>query len=269
MKIIGEKINGTRKMVAQAISERNTSYIQKLAIKQTEAGASWLDVNAGTHPHQELNDLTWLIDTIQDVVPTPLSLDSANPHALKTAVTRVSQTPMINSINGDPERLHGILPIVADKKCQVIALAMEKNRIPETAHKRMEVIHKVIDATRGYGIPDNDIYIDPLVTTLSVNIKSGLVAFETMQMIRDAYPQVPIVVGLSNISFGLPARSQINRSFLTIAMWNGLDCAILDPLDRELMAAIISTNLVLGADKHCLNFTRAFRNGLFDTRSQD
>ena len=125
MKIIGEKINGTRKRVARAISERDDAYIQELAVRQAEAGAAWLDVNAGTHPAQEADDLIWLIETIQSVVDTPLSLDSANPAALQVAIQAVNKTPLINSISGEPERLSGILPLVAEHDCQVIALAMD------------------------------------------------------------------------------------------------------------------------------------------------
>ena len=130
MQLNGEKINGTRKRVAQAIAERDAAFIADLAKRQAEAGAAWLDVNAGTMPAQEPDDLLWLIDTIQAVVDTPLSLDSANPAALRVAVQAVRKTPLINSISGEPERLAGILPIVAAHGCQVIALAMDGKKIP-------------------------------------------------------------------------------------------------------------------------------------------
>ena len=154
MKIIGEKINGTRKRVAQAIAERDAEFIKDLAKKQAAAGSTWLDVNAGTHPDREPDDLIWLIENIQSVVDTPLSLDSANPKALQIAIKAVNKTPMINSISGEPERLTNILPIVAEHGCPVIALAMDEKKIPETAEKRFEVITKIIKATRALGIPD-------------------------------------------------------------------------------------------------------------------
>ena len=119
--------------VAQAIAERDAEFIQDLAKKQAEAGATWLDVNAGTHPDREPDDLIWLIESIQSVVDTPLSLDSANPKALRIAIQAVNKTPMINSISGEPERLTGILPIVAEHGCPVIALAMDDKGIPATA----------------------------------------------------------------------------------------------------------------------------------------
>ena len=268
MKIIGEKINGTRKRVAQAIAERDAGYIQDLARKQAEAGSAWLDVNAGTHPDKEPEDLIWLIETVQSVVDTPLSLDSANPKALKLAVQAVHRTPMINSISAEPERLAGILPIVAEHGCPVIALAMDDKKIPETSEKRFEVITRIVKETRSLGIPDSNLYFDPLAMTISTNTGSALIAFETMRCVREQYPEAHLTIGQSNISFGLPGRSFVNRYFLSLAMQAGLDSAILDPLDREIQAAILTTDLILGRDKHCLNFIRASRKGLFEKAVQ-
>ncbi len=264
MKIIGEKINGTRKRVAQAIAERDAAYIRDLALKQTEAGADWLDVNAGTLPSREADDLIWLIENIQAVVDTPLSLDSANPEALNIAIRAVRKTPLINSISGEPDRLAGILPIVAEHGCQVIALAMDEKKIPESSEKRLQVVRQVVAQTRLSGIPDSSVYIDPLAMTVSTNTQSAMIAFETMRLVRQEFPEAHLTIGLSNISFGLPARAYVNRGFLSLAMQNGLDCAILDPLDREIRAAILTTELLLGKDSYCLNFIRASRKGIFD-----
>ncbi len=264
MKIIGEKINGTRKRVARAIAERDKDYIQDLATRQSQAGASWLDVNAGTHPDQEPDDLIWLIETIQSVVDTPLSLDSANPKALNIAIQAVHKTPMINSISGESQRLNGILPLVAEHGCQVIALALDEKKIPESAKKRFEVIQTVLAATQAAGVPDSHVYVDPLAMTLSTNSQSAMIAFETMRRVKAEHPEAHLTIGLSNISFGLPARSFVNRYFLSLAIQAGLDSAILDPLDREIQAAILTTDLVLGRDNHCLNYIRASRKGIFD-----
>ena len=264
MKIIGEKINGTRKRVAQAIAERDADFIKDLAKKQVEAGITWLDVNSGTHPDNEPEDLAWMIKNIESVVDVPLALDSANPKALKAAIQLVKNTPMINSISGEPERLEKILPLVAEYGCDVIALAMDDKKIPETYKKRMEVIEKVLIATRDSGVPDEKVYIDPLVMTIATTNQSALIACDTIRAVHDKYPKVHFTMGLSNISFGLPARKQINRGFLILAMQAGLDSAILDPLDRELQAAILTAELLLGRDKHCLNFVKASRKGILD-----
>jgi len=264
MKIIGEKINGTRKRVAQAIAERDADFIKDLAQKQAEAGSTWLDVNAGTHPDKEPDDLIWLIENIQSVVDTPLSLDSANPKSLGIAIKAVNKTPLINSISGEPERLEKILPIVAEHGCEVIALAMDEKKIPETFDKRMEVIDKVLEQTQAAGVADDKVYVDPLAMTIATMNQSAVIACDTIRAVHEKYPEVHFTMGLSNISFGLPSRKQVNRGLLILAMQAGLDSAILDPLDKELQAAIITTELLLGKDRHCLNYLKASRKGLFD-----
>ncbi len=264
MQIIGEKINGTRKRVAKAIAEQDADFIKDLAVRQAEAGSTWLDVNAGTHPETEPDDMVWLIETIQKEVDIPLCLDSANPKALQAGIQTVNQTPMINSISGEVERLEKVLPIAAEHGCEVIALAMDDKKIPETYEKRREVIDMVITATQAAGVPDDKVYVDPLAMTIATANQSAVMACETIRTVKEKYPEVHFTMGLSNISFGLPARKQINRAFLTLAMQAGLDSAILDPLDKELRSAIVTTELLLGKDRHCLNYVRASRTGLFD-----
>ena len=266
MKIIGEKINGTRKTVAKAIAERDAEFIQNLAKKQVEAGAHWLDVNAGTLPAKEADDLTWLIQLVQAVTDVPLCLDSANPEALRAVLKDVKKTPMINSISGETARLNGILPIVAENGCEVIALCMDDKGIPATVDARIEVIRKVFEATRSAGVADEKVYVDPLVMTIATNTEAGQITLNTMRAIRAEFPQAHISCGLSNVSFGLPVRALVNRTFLVLALQAGMDTAIIDPNDRELQAAMRATDLLLGRDKHCLNYTRAFRAGLLENK---
>ena len=264
MKIIGEKINGTRKRVAQAIADRDAAFIQDLANKQANAGAHWLDVNAGTHPDREPDDLVWLVETIQSVVETPICLDSASPKALSAAIKQVNKTPLINSISGEPHRLEGILPLVAEHHCEVIALAMDEKEIPAQSQARIDIIRKVMAATRAAGVADSKVYVDPLVMTIATNIQSANVFFETISALHEAFPEIHFTSGLSNISFGLPARSFINRAFMTLAIAAGLDSAIMDPMDQELKSTIYAAELIAGKDRHCLNYTRAFRAGIFE-----
>ena len=261
MQIIGERINGTRKQVAKVVAERDVNFIQTLARRQVEAGAHLLDVNAGTQPDREPDDLAWLVKTVQAVASVPLSLDSANPVALAAAIKEVQQPPLINSISGEPERLNGILPLVRDHSGSVIALAMDEKGIPPGVADRVAVIHRVIDATRRAGVPDEKVYVDPLVMSIATNTACGQIALDTMRAVRAGFPAVHITSGLSNVSFGLPVRGLINRTFLTLALAAGLDSAIMDPLDRELRAALLATEMLLGRDRHCLNYTRAYRAG--------
>lgn len=264
MKIIAEKINGTRAPVGKAVAERDADSIKTLAKRQAEAGAHWIDVNAGTHPDREPDDLVWLVHTVQDVTDLPLSLDSANPNALTAALKVARRTPMINSISGEPSRLTGVLPIAAEHGCPTIALCMDERGIPKSVAARLEVIRHVMEATRRAGMPDDQVYIDPLLLTIATDIEAGNVALDTMRAVRAEFPAAHLTVGLSNASFGLPARSLINRTFLVLAMSAGLDTAIANPLDREVRAAMLSADLLLGRDKHCLTYLRAHRTGLLE-----
>ena len=264
MNTIGEKINGTRKTVAKAIAERDAAAIQELATRQAQAGATWLDVNAGTSRTREPGDLLWLVETVQAVVDVPLCLDSANPEALRAALPATDSVPMINSISGEPARLADILPIAAEHGCPVIALAMDDQKIAKTAEQRLDVIRRIMAETRAQGLPDARVYVDPLVMTISTDVQSAMISFEIMRRVREEFPETHLTSGLSNISYGLPSRSFVNRYFLALAMQAGLDTAILDPLDRELQAAILATELLLGHDDYCLSFIRASRAGVFD-----
>lgn len=260
--IIAEKINGTRKAVGAAIVARDAAFIESLATRQAAAGAAWIDVNAGTAPAREPDDLAWLVKTVQAVVDTPLSIDTANPRALEAALAVVARTPLVNSISGEPARLTGVLPLAAAAGAPVVALALDALGIPSGVDDRLAVIRRLVTETRAAGIADDRVYIDPLVMTLSTNVASAKIALEVMRTVKTEFPDAHMTSGLSNVSFGLPARSLVNRTYLTLAMAAGLDSAILDPLDRELRAALIATELVLGRDRHCLGFTRAYRSGL-------
>lgn len=264
MKIIGEKINGTRKAVKQAVLDRDVAFIQNLATAQAEAGSTWIDVNAGTASDREPGDLIWLVETVQAVVEKPLCLDSANPAALKAALPHVKQAPLINSISGEAARLTGVLPLAAQAKGGVIALAMDDKGIPAETEGRLAIMHRLIGETRGAGIPDEQVYVDPLVMTIGASGNAARVALATVRAVKAEYPKVHFTSGLSNVSFGLPVRTLINRAFLTLMLEAGLDSAILDPLDRELRKALLAAEATLGIDRHCLNYTRAFRAGLLE-----
>lgn len=261
MLIIGEKINGTLKKTSAAVADRDAVYIQDLARHQAESGANYLDINAGTASVREPDDLIWLIDTVQSVVDVPLCLDSVNPAALKAGLQRVKQTPMINSISAETNRLESILPLVVERGCPVIALLLGESGIPTSVEGRLSNGRRIIDRTRQAGVRDQDVYIDPLVMALSTKTDGCVIALETIHALRLEYPDVRFSVGLSNVSFGLPLRSLINQAFLAQALAEGLDAAIIDPLDQGLSNMLLATELVLGRDRFCRNYTRAFRAG--------
>jgi 5-methyltetrahydrofolate corrinoid/iron sulfur protein methyltransferase len=262
MKVIGERINGSRTRVGAAVSHRDSAFIQRLAQHQVDAGADWLDVCAGTPAEREPDDLVWLVQTVQEVVQVPLCLDSANPRALAAAMEEVAPTPLINSISGERMRLDGILPLLREAECGVIALAMDDSGIPSGVEDRMTAVRRLLDELRDAGIADERVYVDPLVMAVAANTESGGIALETMRAVKAEFPDVHLVSGLSNVSFGLPIRTLINQAFLTLALEAGLDTAILDPMDRELRKALLAAEVVLGHDRYCLNYTRAYRAGL-------
>ena len=261
MLIIGEKINGTRKMVGKAVLEHDVAFIQKLALDQVAAGAEYLDLNAGTSPDREPDDLVWLVKIVQEVTETPLCLDSPNPKALALAVKEVVRTPIINSINGEKSRLEGVLPLVAQYKTKVVALCIDDNGIPKDVAGRMDVLHRLMAATRGVGVPDSDVYVDPLAVAVATDNQGAVIACETMRQALAAYPEVHLTCGLSNISFGMPSRQMVNRAFMSLALQAGLDSAIMDPRDRGLIESMFATNVLLGLDRNCMKFNRALRAG--------
>ena len=264
MIIIGEKINGTRKKVAEAIEKREADFIYNLARKQFEAGAAYLDVNAGTMPSREPEDMIWLVQLVQKAAPGAIiCLDSANPAALSAGLEELlkSSPPkiMINSLSGEQKRIDGVLPLAAKYKTELIVLALDDKGIPETVDGRLDIVRRLVNMCRDYELPDENLFIDPLVLTISTNIKGGLVTLETLRAIKEEFPKVHMTCGHSNISFGMPLRSILNQAFMALTIQAGLDSAISDPENRDLKAMALATEALLGMDRHCLNFNRAFR----------
>ncbi len=246
MLIIGEKLNGTLKKTAAAIAARDVHFVHDMARKQVEAGANYLDVNAGTGSGNEMDDLVWLVETVQTAVDTPLCLDSANPLALKAGMECVKQTPMINSISGESSRLDGILPLAALAGSPVIALLLDDGGIPNDLIGRIDIGRRILTRTRQAGVPDEKVLIDPLAMAISTKTEGALVALEAMRALRSEYPGIKFSVGLSNISFGLPARTLINQAFLAQLLAAGLDAAIINPMEQGLINMLYATELILG-----------------------
>ncbi|HEY5902360.1 MAG TPA: dihydropteroate synthase, partial [Anaerolineales bacterium] len=172
MLIIGEKLNGTLKKTAAAIQARDAAFVQELARRQVEAGADYLDVNAGTGMGNEVDDLVWLVDTVQQAVDVPLCLDSADPVVLKAGMECVQRTPMVNSISGEAARLDGILPLVAQQGSPVIALLLDDHGISPDVDGRLAVARTVIERARAAGLPDEKVFIDPLAMAIATQTES-------------------------------------------------------------------------------------------------
>ena len=260
MIIVGEKINTSRKSIAEAVERHDASFIYKIAQDQSIAGANYIDVNAGTFLDQEVDSLCWLVETVQDAVDLPLSLDSPNHKALSEAIKRHRGEPMINSISLEEDRFKSLLPIITSQPCHVVALCMGQVAMPTTIAERVQVGSELIERLTDKGIPIEKIYVDPLVQPVSVDTGMGNATLGAIYEIMSQFPGVNTICGLSNISFGLPGRRLINRNFLALCMAYGLSAAILDPTDKQLMATLLAVDMLLGNDEYCENFINAFQS---------
>lgn len=267
MLVIGEKINSSRRSIADAIPSRNAALIQDAARKQAEAGADYLDVNAGAFLGQEADHLKWLVEVVQAITDIPLCIDSPDPMTIQAVLPLVRGTPMINSITLDPARLEGILPLAVDSKSKVIGLCQSEDRMAETAEDKVRLASQLIEATTRAGVPLEDLYIDPLVYPLATNAQSALATLEAIERIMNEFPGVHTTCGLTNVSYGLPNRRLVNRTFLTAAVARGLDSAILDPTDNSLFSALKAALLVMGKDDFCMSYVTAFRQGRLESGS--
>ena len=259
--VIGERINTSRKLVQAAVAERDADYIINDVKKQQEAGANYIDVNAGARIGHETEDMKWLLDTIQPIATVPLALDSPDPAVLEMAFQMVEKTPMINSISLEKDRFEAMMPFLEGKECKIIALCMDDNGMPTSADDILARATTLVEALNNIGIPTNCIYIDPLVQPISTDSNKGMMILNAVRAIKAKYPEVHITGGLSNISYGLPQRHMINRTFVTLMMDAGMDSAIIDPLDAKIMATIKTADMLLGNDSFCGNYLKGVRSG--------
>ena len=263
--VIGERINTSRKLVQAAVADRNTDYIVDDVQKQQAAGATFIDVNAGARIGHEEADMRWLLDTIQSVCEIPLALDSPDPAILEMAFAMVKQTPMVNSISLEKERFDAMMPFLDGKDCKIIALCMDDAGMPTSSSDILERAKTLIKALNGVGIGTGNIYVDPLVQPIATDTGKGMMVLEAVRAIKAEFPEVHITGGLSNISYGLPQRHIINRTFVTLMMDAGMDSAIIDPLDKKIMATIHTADMLLGHDQFCMAYLKGVRSGTIES----
>lgn len=265
MIIIGEKVNSSIKAVKPLIESYDAAAVQELARKQYEAGATYIDVNAGTFLKDEPERLEWLVTTIQEAIDAPFSIDSPKPEAVERALkANKNRKPIINSITDEKERYEAIMPLVVQYKTGIIALCMDDEGMPETVEDRVVIADRLIGKLTKEGVALDDIFIDPMVRPVGTGSHYGVVAIETIRKVKKEFPEVHIACGLSNISFGVPARKLMNQSFLVAAMAAGMDGAIIDPLDKKLMSLMYATEALLGRDEFCMEYLMKFREGLLE-----
>ncbi|MEL7563433.1 MAG: methyltetrahydrofolate cobalamin methyltransferase [Dehalobacterium sp.] len=265
MLIVGELINTSRKAIKPAVENRDAAFIQDLAKKQVEAGADYVDVNCGTMVFNEEETMAWLVETVQAAVSAPLCLDSPNSKALEMGLSLVKNgQPMINSITAEKERYATILPFVLKYRAKIVGLCMDDSGMPETAADRLKIADKLVGDMVAAGVPEDDIYLDPLVKPVSTGDSAGVEVLDTIYAIKQKYPKVHGICGLSNISYGLPNRKILNQVFMIQTMARGMDGYILDPLDKIMMGFVYASQALLGKDQFCMNYLTAHRNGLYE-----
>ncbi len=256
--LIGERINPTgKKRFKQALREHDIEYLLNEGFAQEEAGAHILDVNVGLPEIDEPALLTEAVCALQAVIPLPLQLDTSDPAAMERAMRRYNGKPMLNSVSGKAESMAAVFPLVKKYGGVVVGLTLDEAGIPPTADGRVAIAKKIRDTAAQYGIPAHDLVIDPLTLTVSSQPDAALVTLEALGRIG---PEVgcPTILGVSNVSFGLPQRELVNTAFFTMALQKGLSCAILNPRSAGMMGAWRSYRALAGLDEQCGDYLAAY-----------
>jgi 5-methyltetrahydrofolate corrinoid/iron sulfur protein methyltransferase len=258
--IIGELINGMYQNIGRAIKEKDKSVVQKCALDQIKAGADALDVNCGPASRKPIDDIRWLVESIQEVTDKPLALDSSKPQVIESGLTVLKNKAIINSTTADIEKLDILVPLAKKYSVKLIGLTISSKGIPQNKDQRLELAATIVASCLDQGFPIGDLYLDPIVMPVNVaqaQIKDILETIHEFKIISEPSPKS--IVGLSNVSQGTCVRSLVNRTFLTMAIAFGLDAAILDPLDKDLLDAAITAELVLNKQIYCDSYLDAYR----------
>lgn len=256
MIFVGERINTGFKDIKQAVMDKDPKPLQEWARKQTEAGANYLDVNLGA-VSTKAADMCWMIEMVQNAVETPICIDSNKPAILAEAAKACRKKPLINSTTAADEKLDQILPIVAQYHAAVIAVVMDETGTPKNADKRVENAGKILAKAMELGIPTDDVFLDPIVMPLKFMQEQAKEILEaTKQFTLFSDPPPHIICGLSNISNGTMHKKLINRTFLVMAISNGLDAVICDVMDTDLVNAARTADLVMNREIYADSYVK-------------
>ncbi|MGH6717891.1 MAG: methyltetrahydrofolate cobalamin methyltransferase [Alphaproteobacteria bacterium] len=265
--IIGERINPTgRKLLAAEMASGDFSRVETDARAQVEAGAHMLDINAGIPLADEPALLARAVKLVQSLTDLPLSIDSSIVAALESGLAAYQGKPLVNSVTGEEERLEVVLPLVKKYGAAVVAISNDETGISEDPDVRFAVAKKIVERAQDHGIPPADVVVDPLVMPIGAMGDAGNAAFRIIRRLREEL-KVNTTCGASNISFGLPHRKGINAAFLTMAMANGMTSAITNPLEPEIVAAIMGADVLLGHDANCARWIRKYSGDRFAAQS--
>ncbi len=263
MIVIAEKINATRNEIRAIIEERRSEELVALARSQAAAGATYIDVNVGTgrgSADDEIEAMKWAVSAIRKALDQPICVDSADPAVLAAGLSALDGAQaMINSTKADETSLAAILPLAAEHRAPVVALAMDDKGIPETVDGRLSACRVIAEKARTLDIPEEHLFFDPLVLPISADDRQGKITLDTLAAVKEAFPGARTTMGLSNVSYGLPGRTALNAAFLQMAVYVGLDAVIMDPLEAVMMDGLRAAEALVGKDRHFRRYTRAFR----------
>ncbi|MDO5602856.1 MAG: dihydropteroate synthase, partial [Oscillospiraceae bacterium] len=258
--VIGERINPTgKKLMRQALQDGDMGYILRQAVSQADAGAQVLDVNVGAPGIDEKTVLPRVVKQVQAVTDLPLQLDSSDPAALEAALRVYNGKPIVNSVNGSAKVLTAILPLVKKYGAAVVGLTLDEKGIPEKADERFAIARRILEAAQSYGIPKEDVYIDCLTLTASAQQAAVMETLRALERVKKELG-LKTVLGVSNISFGLPDRELLNHSFLLMAMHSGLDLPILNPNVESMMDAVRAFRVLANRDEQAAAYIEAYQN---------
>ena len=250
---IGELINSTREEVKQAIGERDGDLVRKLAREQVQAGADAIDLNTGESMADEKKDMNWLIDIVQDEIEdVRICIDTPDPEVLESALKKVENRPIINSISNEKDKAKA-RKIAARSEAEIIGLAMGKEGMPKSVEDRLIETEALLEKCSNLGIDKDNLYVDVIAMTIGSNQEQGRRVIDSVRSIKEKF-EVKTNIGLSNISFGLPRRGLVNRTAFAMLLEAGLDAALIDPTDRDMMDTMKASEALLGVDKNCLNY---------------
>ncbi|MFA5157029.1 MAG: dihydropteroate synthase [Candidatus Omnitrophota bacterium] len=260
MFIIGELINGMYQNIGKAIKEHDKSAIQKCALEQVEAGADALDVNCGPVSRDPVSDIQWLVETIQEVTDKPLALDSSKPKVIESGLKVIKSRPIINSTTADPDKLEVLVGLAKQYKARLIGITISAKGIPQNKDQRLELAATIVSTCVDQGFAIDDLFLDPIVLPVNVAQPQMLDILESIREFKIiSEPSPKTILGLSNVSQGSCVRGLINRTFLTMAVAYGLDAAIMDPKDKELVDSAITAELILNKHIYCDSYLDAYR----------
>lgn len=264
--IIGERLNPTgRKLLAAEMAAWNFERVKRDALAQVEAGAHMLDVNAGIPLADEPAILAEAIRVVQAVTEVPLCIDSSIVKALEQGLAAYKGKPLLNSVTGEDERLEAVLPLVAQYRCAVIGISNDETGISEDPAVRFAVAKKIVERAESFGIPREDVLIDPLAMPIGAMRSAGRALFAIVRRCREELG-VNTCCGASNISFGLPNRPTLNGAFLAMAIAAGMTCAITNPLELEIKQMILAADVMMGHDENCANWLKFVRSNEIHAR---